>query len=131
MKSKANQQAFSAHCIDSWVLANDVVGGHSKPDNTRILYMTPLRFHRRQLHRFQASKGVGRRRYGGTMSLGFKKGSILRHPKYNICYVGGNLGGRVSLHSLETGKRLTQSAKVDDCQFLSYNSWRCRLSSTP
>jgi hypothetical protein len=28
------------------------------------------------------------------------------------------------LHSLNTGKRLTQNALPADCKFLSYNSWR-------
>lgn len=123
-KSKSNQNSFKAHCVDSWVLANSVVGGHTEPDNTSILFLTPLRFHRRQLHRLQASKGVGRRSYGGTISNGFKRGSIIRHPKWGVSYVGGCLRDRISLHSLETGKRLTQTAKVDDCKFLSYNSWR-------
>lgn len=123
-KSKSNQSSFKAHCVDSWVLANSVVGGHQKPDNTNIMFFTPLRFKRRQLHKLQPAKGGKRRREGGTMSLGFKRGSLVRHPKYDISYVGGNLGGCVSLHSLSTGKRLTQSAKVVDCKFLSYNSWR-------
>ncbi len=32
----------------------------------------------------------------------------------------------ISLHSLETGKRLTQSANPKDLQFLTYNTWRTR-----
>lgn len=123
-KSKSSQNSFKAHCIDSWVLANSVVGGHQKPDNISILFFTPLRFKRRQLHKLQPTKGGKRRREGGTMSLGFKRGSLVRHPKYDVCYVGGNMAGRISLHSLETGKRLTQAAKVEDCKFLSYNTWR-------
>jgi RRXRR protein len=31
---------------------------------------------------------------------------------------------RVSLHCLDTGKRLCQNAKPTDCKFLAYNSWR-------
>ena len=130
-KSKSKKDSFNAHCVDSWVLANSVVGGHTKPDNTEILFLTPLRFHRRQLHRFQASKNVGRKNYGGTISHGFKRGSLVRHPKWGVVYIGGCLGTRISLHSLQTGKRLTQTAKVEDCSFLGYNSWRCRLSSSP
>ena len=33
----------------------------------------------------------------------------------------------ISLHSLETGKRLTQSANPQDIKFLTYNSWRKRF----
>lgn len=114
---------FEAHCIDSWVLANWYTEGHSKPDNTRLIVLVPLRFHRRQLHRFQPSKGGVRSPYGGTMSEGFKRGSIARHPKYGFVYIGGASKGKVSLHSLTTGKRLTQGAKPTDIKFLSFNSW--------
>ena len=123
-KSKSNQYAFKAHCVDSWVLANSVVGGHTKPDNIQVLCMTPLRFKRRQLHKLQPAKDGVRRREGGTRSLGSKKGSLIVHPTYKLCYLGGNMNGRLSLHSLETGERLTKTAKLEDCKLLGYNSWR-------
>jgi len=37
VKSKSNPLAFAAHCVDSWVLANSIVGGHAQPENTAIL----------------------------------------------------------------------------------------------
>jgi hypothetical protein len=64
---------------------------------------------------------------------GFKRGSIVRHPKYGLCYVGGFMARPtkkqperkvISLHCLKTGKRLTQNALPTDIKFLSYNSWR-------
>ena len=58
------------------------------------------------------------------MSHGFKRGSLVRHPKHGVSYVGGKLKDRVSLHSLGTGKRLCQNAKPSDCKFLAYNTWR-------
>ncbi|HEY9598753.1 MAG TPA: RRXRR domain-containing protein [Cyanophyceae cyanobacterium] len=124
---------FEAHCVDSWVLANWYVGGHKAPDNTALIEVIPLEFHRRQLHRLQHSVGHIRSRYGGTLSAGFKRGSIVRHPKYRFCYVGGWALSptkkepnrkTISLHSLNTGKRLCQNALPRDCKFLSYNSWR-------
>lgn len=115
---------FEAHCVDSWVLANWYTDGHDKPDNTQLIVIIPLRFHRRQLHRFQPSKGGIRSPYGGTISEGFKRGGIARHPKYGVAYIGGASKGRVSLHSIQTGKRLTQNAKPVDIKFLAYNSWR-------
>jgi hypothetical protein len=118
--------AFEAHCVDSRVLANLWIGGHVEPDNTAMLYVVPLRFHRRQLHRLQPEAGGIRKAYGGTVSLGFKRGSWAKHPKYGVCYVGGNLNGRLSLHSLEDGKRLCQNAKPEACQFLTLSSWRVR-----
>ena len=117
---------FETHCVDSWVLANLWVGGHTAPDNKAMLYIVPLRFHRRQLHRLQAEKGGIRRPYGGTLSLHFKRGSWVKHPHYGLCYVGGNLNGRLSLHNLQDGKRLCQNAKAEDCQFLTTASWRIR-----
>lgn len=118
--------SFDAHCVDSWVLANWLVGGHIHPDNKSILNIVPLRFHRRQLHAMNPSKGGKRRDYGGTRSLGFKRGSLVKHFKYNLCYVGGNSKGRISLHSLEDGKRLCRNAKPEDCKLLTYN-WRMTI----
>ena len=133
LKKSSNKlsNSFGAHCVDSWVLANGAVGGHEKPDNTDILFLTPLQFHRRQLHVFQFAKGGIRKKYGGTRSLGFKRGSLVKHPKYGLTYVGGVPNAdRISLHSLEDGKRIYQNAKPQDCRFLSYNSWRCRKEVT-
>ena len=155
LKKSKNKMAeiFSAHCVDSFTLAYSAVGGETKPSNQNLLVVTPLRFHRRQLHRLEHAPGHIRSRYGGTMSAGFKRGSIVRHPKWGLTYVGGEMVRRpratcgrkgtrltrrvkptkkepdrkvVSLHSIETGKRLTQSAKPQDIQFLTYNTWRTR-----
>ena len=115
---------FSAHCVDSWVLANSAVGGHTRPDNRTENIISPLQLHRRQLYKLKTLKGGMRRRYGGTRSLGFKRGSLVKHSKWDVCYVGGTSKGRISLHDLATGKRVTQYAKPEDCQFLTYCSWR-------
>lgn len=128
--TKKLDPVFSAHCVDSWVLANSIVGGHIKPDNERLLLMIPLRFHRRCLHLLQPAKGALRRLNGGTRSLGFKRGSLIRHPKWGLTYVGGK-GGRLSLHSIETKKRLTLTAKTSDINFLTYNTWRALSHSLP
>ncbi len=124
---------FEAHCVDSWVLANWYTDGHLKPDNTKLIEVIPLEFHRRQLHRLQHQEGHVRPRYGGTISAGFKRGSIVKHKKYGFCYVGGWQESpskkdpsrkTISLHSLATGKRLTQNAIHTDCKFKAYGSWR-------
>ena len=137
--NKKLADVFEAHCVDSWVLAHHLVGGNSVPDNTQVLLITPHNFCRRQLYRFKAKKGVGRTRYGGTMCAGFKKGSLVRHPKYGLCYVSGWMESPtkkeperkvLSLYSLATGKRLTQNALLTDCRFVSYSSWRTRYART-
>lgn len=121
--------AWDAHCVDSFVLASYGVHGPSKPTTTRMLYLVPLRFHRRQLHRLQPGQGGIRKPYGGTISLGLKRGSWVRHPKYGLAYVGGTTNGRISLHAMSTGKRLCQNAKVSDCQRLCTASWRIRAEA--
>jgi hypothetical protein len=89
--------------------------------------ITPLRFHRRQLHRLQPEKGGNRKPYGSTLSRGLKRGSLVKHVKLGLTYVGGYLKDRISLHSLTDGKRLCQNAKPSDCKFLAFNAWRTRL----
>ena len=126
--SKKMSERFEAHCVDSWVLANSATGGHKAPDNREILLLTPLCFHRRQLHRLEPTKGGIRSPYGGTHSLGLKRGSFVKHPKRGLCYVGGASGNRISLHALQTGERLCQNAKPIDCKFLCFSSWRMRNS---
>jgi len=86
--------------------------------------MIPIEFHRRQLHKLEPGKGGIRVREGGTMTRGLKRGSLVKHKKYGICYIGGWMKRRISLHSLQTGKRLSQYAKKKDLEFLSYNSWK-------
>lgn len=121
---------FYTHNIDSWVLANQIVGGHLKPDNCSILKIVPLRFHRRQLHVFQPEIGGKRRNYGGTMSLGLKRGSLINHKKYGIVYVGGSSNNRISVHNRKDGKRIAQNVKTCDCKFLSFSSLRSEFSNS-
>ena len=129
--AKKMAETFSAHAVDSWVLANWFTGGHAKPDNESLLAVTPLRFHRRQLHRLQPEAGGKRKPYGGTRSEGFTRGSLVTHPKHGLTYIGGGINGRVSLHQIATGKRLTQNAKPQDVNFLTYNTWRTRFLPSP
>ncbi len=122
---------WDAHCVDSFILANVWVGGHTMPDNTAMLYLVPLHFHRRQLHRLQPERGGVRKPYGGTLSLGFKRGSWVKHPRYGVAYIGGTYSGHLSLHSLQDGKRLCQNAKPAECVLLTRSSWRLRKEFQP
>jgi hypothetical protein len=90
-----------------------------------------MQFSRRQLHVQNPTTGGIRKQYGGTRSMGLKRGSWVKHPKYGLCFVGGSSKGRVSLHDLSGGKRLTQSAKLQDIAFLHYSSWRAALPPLP
>jgi hypothetical protein len=118
---------WEAHCIDAWVLAFAHVGGSPAPDNRQLVCIAPFVWHRRQLHRFQPGKGGKRTPYGGTLSLGIKRGTLVRHPKWGQATVGGTMQGRLSLHHPQTNKRLTQSAQVSECRVIKLLRWRTRL----
>lgn len=124
-------ETFSAHCVDAWALAWAVVGGQATPEQIRLLCLTPLQWHRRQLHRLQPEAGGKRKLYGGTRSLGFTRGTLVRHPKYGLAYVGGASEGRLSLHGVRDGKRLCQNAKEAVCQRYTILRWRARLLPIP
>jgi hypothetical protein len=58
------------------------------------------------------------------MSLGLKRGSLIKHKKYGIVYVGGFMSDRISVHEINSGKRLSQNVKISDCKFLTFCSMR-------
>jgi hypothetical protein len=124
-KSKKKlERGFEAHCVDSWVMCYHMVGGDNVADNTQVMYISPIVLHRRQLHVFNPTKGNIRKPYGGTRSLGLKRGSLVKHNKYGYCYVGGTSKERISIHNINTGERLAQNIKVEDLKFKSYSSWK-------
>ena len=124
--SRKMAEVFAAHAVDSWIMAYQVVGGSPIPENTTLFCIAPIRLHRRQLHRLEPRKGDHgiRRPYGGTRSQGFKRGSVVRHPQWGVVYVGGTMGGRISLHRMSDGHRVTQNACPADCRVLTYNAWK-------
>lgn len=109
-----DKKDFYTHAMDAWCLANEVVGGHTDIDNERTIYLKPLMFHRRKLHEILPKKEGKRRNYGGTMSVGLKRGTLVKHPKWGLTYIGGTDGNRISLHDVSTGKRLCQNARTTD-----------------
>jgi len=130
---KANNKAdksFDSHAVDSWVMAAEVTGA-DEPTERGLFYWIPIRLNRRQLHMLQPSKGGVRRPQGSTRSYGIKRGTLVDHVKYGLAYVGGMQQKieRVSLHSIETGKRITQSAKLPDLRILTTIAWRAQLIS--
>lgn len=123
-KSKS-QQSFESHAVDAWVLAASVSGA-CQPTNTHLWYVVPAVLHRRQLHRLEADSGDKRKPYGGTRSLSLKRGTLVRHPKYGLCTIGGfdRKKRTISLHAYRTNKRLTQGAKVEQCRVLTWVAFR-------
>jgi hypothetical protein len=125
-----SKQSFSSHCVDAWVLAA-CISGAAQPTCTQVWYVVPATLHRRQLHRLQASKGGIRKPYGGTRSVGLKRGTLVKHPKYGLCSVGGvdRKKHTMSLHAYRSNKRLTQGAKVKDGRVLTWVAFRSFLVS--
>jgi RRXRR protein len=124
---KKMAEVWEAHCVDAWTLAYAAVGGRKGPDTTRLVCLAPLVWHRRQLHRLEPQQGGRRKPYGGTLSLGIKRGTLVEHPTYGKAYVGGTMDGKLSLHDPGTGKRLTQTAKVAECKPIKLLRWKTRL----
>jgi RRXRR protein len=116
--SKKMAQVWEAHCVDAWVLAYSALPGHQTPDNTQLLCITALAWHHRQLHRLEPEKGG-------------KRGTLVNHPKYGKAYIGGTMDGKLSLHAPDTGKRLTQTAQLTDCQPIKLLRWRAAFPPAP
>jgi RRXRR protein len=125
---KKTSEKLEAHCLDAWALAKSSIGGKTPLDNRRLVSVSPLVWHRRQLHRLQPEKGGKRRRYGGTLSHGVKRGTLVKHPKWGKAIIGGTRDSKVSLHDPETNRRLTQSANISDCQPIKLLRWRTHLA---
>lgn len=131
-KTKNKTQAvFASHAVDAWVLAASISGAKG-PTCQLLWYVVPARLHRRQLHRLQPAQGGTRLPYGGTRSLGYKRGTLVRHPRYGLCTIGGQdrVKGRVSLHAYRTNARLTQGGRQEQCQRLTWVAWRSWLVSS-
>lgn len=110
---------WEAHCVDSHCLCEMLFG-----DLEPVKYIHVLRFiqfHRRELHK-GFRKGGLRKLYGSTRSLGLSRGTLVKHPKYGLVYVGGNSKGKISVNSMD-GTRLSRDIKVKDCKILTRLSW--------
>ena len=126
---KKDEKSFSAHAVDAWVLAASLVGAQ-KPTTKGLYYWTPIVNIRRQLHVLQPATGGERKRYGGTISMGISKGTLVRDKENSLKYVGGSSKNRISLHDVVSGKRTTQSAKVSDLKVLTRISFRTKYIHT-
>lgn len=120
--TKKMQNVWEAHCVDSHALCEIATGAEIKPFKGMYVFEN-FRFSRRQLHVQNFSKGGLRKEYGSTISLGMVRGSLVRHIKFGLTYLGGSSKGCVSLHDL-SGKRVTQGAKKEDLTVLTINKWR-------
>lgn len=124
--SDKSKVSFDSHCVDGFTLSALVIG-IEEPTTRAIYHLKQIKLYRRQLHRLQYSKGGIKKPYGGTRSLGIKRGTLVRHFKWGLASVGGSSKNRISLHDYKTNKRLTQHAKVEDCKTLAWTPFRSIL----
>lgn len=130
LRKSGNKTAerWNAHCVDAWVLAREAVGSQRRQPQHEDLYpFTPVERQRRCLHRSNPGPGGERRPYGGSNKGGFKTATLVTHQRHGLCYTGGAANGRISLHNLETGKRVCQNARIADCRPQSPLAWRFRF----
>lgn len=126
LKKNSNKTAesFDAHCVDSWCLAYSVIGGEPIVDNTNVFCISPFQVKRRTLHRQIPQKGGKRPRFGGTRCLGIAKNILVKHIDHGLAVVCGHQQGGLSLQPVEGGKRLTLSAKLNECKILTKLNFR-------
>lgn len=89
-----------------------------------------LKKHRRNLYQQQFKKGGIKQPYGGTMSMGIKRGTLVDHPKWGKKIIGGTYKNKLSLHTIESGKRVCQNAKPEDITILTTLKWTVKYIGT-
>lgn len=100
--------SFFAHCIDSWTLAGfGILNPINITDNKNIMFIKKILFWKRHLHHLQFNKFGKRPRYGGTVSFGRSRGSIVKHLDFGLGRIGGFLTDSklVGFHRLNDYKR--------------------------
>ena len=122
-------ETWNTHCVDSHCLCEMYLGQDLEPVK-KMYVLNFLNLHRRELHQGFKKGGV-RRDYGSTRSEGLNRGTLVKHKKHGLAYVGGTSEGKISLHNIETGKRIGQTFKVEDCKILTRTSWRTALPPAP
>lgn len=113
-------ESWTAHNVDSHCLCEMMFGFSIRPIKLikRLIFFCPMR---RNLFKQNIIKGGILRRDGGSIAVGIKKYTLVRHPKYGLVYTGGTTKNRISLYDIHTNLRLCQNAKKCDLKVHSYN----------
>jgi hypothetical protein len=120
------RDTWDAHCVDSHVLCTEVLRREIKPF-LGMYKINFFKFSRRQLHVQNPTKGGNRKQYGGTISLDIPRGALVKSDRHGIAYVGGTSKGKLSLHDIRSGKRLTQGASCDMLTIITTLKWRSQF----
>ena len=131
------RDTWDAHNVDSHCLCELAIGD-IKPF-LGILKCEFFKWSRRQTHvsnpeKYKEQEGILnpkkdgiRKQYGTTRSLGLNRGTLVKHIKLGLTYVGGTSDGKISLHDVKTGKRLSQTINKEDCKVLTNLRWRTQI----
>lgn len=113
--SRKSVLEWDAHAADA-VAIGCAEMGCDNPTPPEFWVWTRFQNAKRQLHKLEPEKGGVRRREGGTSSIyPFKKADVVMWRRV-LARVGGYKDGRISLHTFTLeNRRITQSARVDDC----------------
>jgi hypothetical protein len=123
--SQKLKDCWDAHNVDSHCLCELAVG-NIKPF-FGVNKCELFQWSRRQLHVSNFQKGGIRKQYGTTRSLGVNRGTLVKHVKFGLTYIGGSSKGKLSLHDIKSGSRLCQNAKKEDCEILTNLRWRTQI----
>jgi len=113
-------EKWEAHCVDSHCLVEMLFDSYLEPVKN-IFILRFLMHYRRELHQGYR-KGGKRRLYGSTRSMGLNRGTLVKHKKYGLTYVGGTSNNKISIHDLNN-KRLSRHIKNIDCKILTNIQW--------
>lgn len=111
--------SWDAHNSDSHSLAEIALGSQIKP--YKGLYKIEyIKLFRRKLHVQNQIKNGYRKPLGSTVSIGISRGAVVKY-KGKLCYIGGSVNKKISLHNIENAKRFSKTAKKEDIIIL-FNS---------
>lgn len=114
---------WEAHNVDSHCLAEIEFGTQLKPEYGfyRLEY---LQFYRRRLHVQKPIKNNIRKKFGTTVSMGMARGSVLYYQD-KLYYLGGNSSkGKIAIHIILTGKRISKDIDPKKIKIMYKSSWR-------
>ncbi len=127
IKDKNNKLNFNweVHNVDSHALCEIALNKHIIPYKS-LYKIEYLEYHRRKLHVQNPTKGNIRKQYGTTVSLGIPRGSVAL-CKDKLCYIGGTMSNKITVHSIITGARIYRNISKDKIRVLYKDNKRVQL----
>lgn len=125
---KKGELVFTSQAVDALALCWLLLGTENLEVTSFMVWRRPD-IPRRQIHRFEPSKGGIRSPYGGSTALGFRKNTVVWY-KGKLYRTGGSTKNRLSLHSFDfKNRRITQNARSEECEPLFQQTWFSKKAS--